>query len=222
MVIRIGAALGWVGLCGIFVDVTAALGQVTVQSPRWGQFQSRGGLALPNGGAGHLGGARSMGSGAQQSGVLPLRPWQNRSSAGWQRSSGVVVSATAYSLRQLEAELMGTADGDGGSVTRGSNSAARAGGGKPIDLGPIDLRPIDLGPIDPDRQRKARSELADSTLADQRTEDAKADVRWARQFAADGNWVLADHFYRRAIRSLPPDLARLASQEHARLPTRSR
>lgn len=191
--------LGPFGPCLLLIWVwsdVAASGQSFVQLPQFRQFQVNGSVMVPDGGSTYMGGVSGVALGSRQYGVLPIRPFANRATGGGFSNATVVTSVNVYSLRDLEAQLMG-------------------------QRSPEYLEQLALKSAAED-QRLEQQRLADQAKfreigrnqAEEKVERAKEDVRWARKFAAAGNHLAADMYYEQAIKSLPPDLAAVAKKEH--------
>jgi hypothetical protein len=194
---KLGLILTLVGLVG-FAGLEIVQGQTTVQLPQFRRFQVSGSVMVPDGGSTYLGGLNGSGVGSRQYGALPIRPLANRTTGGGFNRAGVVTTVETYSLREMEAQLMG-------------------------QLSP-EYQQQRLAEAAADQAKVARQLAADQAAfremrrsqAEKKVELAKADVRWARKFAADGNHLAADLYYRRAIKELPADLRELAEKEHRR------
>jgi hypothetical protein len=179
-----------------FCGEISTWGQSFVQLPQFRQFQVNGSVMVPDGGSTYMGGVSGSALGSRQYGVLPFRPFANRTTGGGFSNSGVVTSVEVYSLREMEGQLMG-------------------------QRSPEYLEQLALKSAAED-QRLEQQRLADQAKfreigrkrADEKVERAKEDVRWARKFAAAGNHLAADMYYEQAIKSLPPDLAAVAKKEH--------
>lgn len=178
-----------------FWGEVSARGQSLVQLPQFRQFQVNGSVMVPDGGSTYIGGVSGSELGSRQYGALPFRPFANRATGGGFTNSTVVTSVDVYSLRDMEAQLMGKRS-------------------------PDYLEQLALKSAAEDH-RLEQQWLADQAKfreigrkhADEKVERAKEDVRWARKFAAAGNHLAADMYYEQAIKSLPPDLAEVAKKE---------
>ncbi|MBL8890713.1 MAG: hypothetical protein JNL67_12110 [Planctomycetaceae bacterium] len=182
----------------------AAWGQVTVQLPQFRRFQVNGSVMVPDGGSAYMGGISRSGAGSRQSGVVPFRPFANRTIGGESGNAVVVTSVEVFSLRDMEAQLMGQLSPEYQQQLAMESVATRGKASQQLA----------------DDQAKFSALVKNKT--DAKIENAKADVRWARKFAAEGNRPAADMFYRQAIKALPAELAELASEEHRKFLDSSR
>lgn len=194
---RFCVVLVWSSI-GLIVGLGGELaqGQVAVQLPQFRRFQINGPIMVPESGSAYMGGIGRTGAGSRQAGVLPFRPFANRTTGGEFGNAVAITSVEVYSLRDMEAQLMGQLSPEYQQQLAAESAAA---------------------------QTKAAQQLADdqarfSALVKNKTEaeieNAKSDVRWARKFAANGNRTAADMFYRQAIKALPDELAEIAREEH--------
>ena len=192
-------SIEWIVLVAVAAGVfwnESALAQVTVQLPQYRQFQVNGSVMVPDGGSTFSGGSSRSAMGSRQYGALPFRPFANRVSGGESAAVATSTSVQVYSLREMEARVMGSLSPDYLATLTQSNSDAALRAQQQVAADRAKFR--ELG------QKNAH----------QKVERAKEDVRWARKFAAEGNHLAADMFYEQAIESLPPDLAELAEKEH--------
>lgn len=187
----------WTGI-GLLIGLGAELaqGQVTVQLPQFRRFQINGSIMVPDGGSAYMGGISRSGAGSRQSGVLPFRPFANRTTGGESGNAVVVTSVDVYSLRDMEAQLMGQLSPEYQEQLAVESTAAQAKAARQLA----------------DDQAKFSALVKSKTEAE--IENAKSDVRWARKFAANGNRPAADMYYRQAIKALPVELAEIAREEH--------
>lgn len=173
-----------------------ANGQGTVQLPQFRRFQVNGSLMVPDGGSALVGGVSGSGIGSRQYGALPVRPFANRSTGGNFNNAVVVTSVEVFSLRDMEAQLMGQLSPEYREQMAMESAAAEQRVERQLAADRAKFRQL--------RQQQA----------DERVALAKEDVRWARKFAAQGSHLAADMYYQQAIQALPPDLAGLAEKEH--------
>ncbi|MDP1561362.1 MAG: hypothetical protein Q8M16_08195 [Pirellulaceae bacterium] len=179
-----------------FWFATDANGQMTVQLPQFRRFQVNGSIMVPDRGSAFMGGVSGSGIGSRQYGALPIRPFANRSTGGNFDNAVVVTSVEVFSLRDMEAQLMGQLSPEYREQLAVESAAAEQRVERQLAA-------------DQAKFRQLRQQQADEKVA-----LAKEDVRWARKFAAEGNHLAADMYYQQAIKSLPPDLAGLAEKEH--------
>jgi hypothetical protein len=184
------------------LSAASAEAQTTFQLPSFRYFRSTGGLMVPDQGLGWSAGSSRAARFQAQGGVplLPTRLSRTGQSFGVGGQGGTWVSAAVYSLREMEPALPPEFATTGTSLPAGKS--LKSGSGTSVVSG---------GPADQASREFSRIQ---SAKRDQTTETAKQDVRWARKFEAEGQRLLADFYYERAIKYLPSDLARLAQQEY--------
>ncbi len=187
------ASLAW------FFSTSNALGQVTVQQPAWRQFQANSSIMVPAGGATYQGGVSRSAFGSRQAGVFPFRPFSNRVTGGEWSTGGVIVTAQIINLREMEAELLTQLTPEYRAAMAQQEAAELHAAAQKQEA------------------RQAEIRAGHQQFADQRLEKAKEDVRWARRFAKEGNRAAAEMYYQRAIKSLPADLAEIATEEYNQL-----
>ncbi len=171
-------------------------GQLTAQLPQFRRFQVNGSIMVPDRGSAYMGGVSGSGIGSRQYGAFPGRLFSNRTIGGEFNNATVVTSVEVYSLREMEAQLMGQLSPEY------RQQLAK-------EVAATDEKAEQQWAADQAKFRELRQKHAT-----EKTERAKEDVRWARKFAAAGNHLAADMYYQQAIESLPHDLAVLAEKEH--------
>lgn len=185
------------------LSAASAEAQTTFQLPSFRYFRSTGGLMVPDQGLGWSAGSSRAARFQTQGGVplLPTRLSRTGQSFGVGGQGGTWVSAAVYSLREMEPALPPT------HLVMGSPT--------PLAGHPGKAQPLpDHGPQDSATLPSTEFSRIQSKRHEQKTETAKQDVRWARKFEADGQRLLADFYYERAIKNLPNELAKLARQEY--------
>lgn len=194
LVCRPAWLLALMTLC--FWGDSEASGQLTAQLPQFRRFQINGSIMVPDRGSAYMGGVSGSGIGSRQYGAFPGRPFSNRAIGGEFNNATVVTSVEVYSLREMEAQLMGQLSPEYREQLAKEATATDEKAEQQWAAVQAKFREL--------RQKHAA----------EKTERAKEDVRWARKFAAAGNHLAADMYYQQAIESLPPDLAVLAEKEH--------